>query len=413
MRLSAFIRLPFALLILFLFSLQLVQAGPGRETAGFTKGKNPYKYLIFNGVDATPEAFQEIVSVFGKPLERKKPIGVGFIISYLHQPPTAAATLLRKYLSLSEQFEMPIIVQLDGEQWWGGRPDLWNWWDPAKPGYNPQNKQNVEWTGWSAESAVKIGWRNWGRQLRVLPMPNLMSPAYRQANHAEIKKLVPIVMDWYKGLPKKKKYLLVGLKVGWESAIGVNNWYYPNGNDLLGKPEKEDPQYGLKNDILPSRGVQTIGYAAVSTVGLAKSGELKQEQITEVVRLHLEDLCKAYAELGVPRSLLFTHCGGWSQGETLYRAAVNEYSNPGWSFYDYAYDPEKDLTAMKVLESSNAPYWGAVEWLFMGQKTQQQWLTALENTLSHPKIKYMNIYNWGGIKDTPAALGAIRQYRAK
>jgi hypothetical protein len=413
MNLSSFIQLPFKVLLLLLFAVSIVQGAPKKESSALARGKNPYKYIIFNGVAATPEAFQEIVTAVGKPLERKKPVGVGFIISYLNQSPEAAATTLKKFLALSEQFEMPIIVQLDGEQWWGARPDLWNWWDPNKPGYNPNNKANVEWTSWSAESAVKIGWRNWGRQLRVLPMPNLMSPAYRQANHIELKKLVPIVMDWYQGLPKKKKYLLVGLKVGWESAIGVNNWYYPNGNDLLQKPEKEDPQYGLKNNILPSRGVQAIGYAAVSTQGLAKSGELSQEQVTEVVRLHLEDLCKTYAELGVPRSLMFTHCGGWSPGEALYSAAVNKYSNPGWSFYDYAYDPKKDLTAMKVLEGSDAPYWGAVEWLFMGKKTQQQWLSALEETLSHPKVKYMNIYNWASIKDNPDALGAIRQYRAK
>ena len=37
-----------------------------------------------------------------------------------------------------------------------------------------------------APESVKIGWRNWGRQLRVLPMPNLMSPAYRQACHKEM-----------------------------------------------------------------------------------------------------------------------------------------------------------------------------------------------------------------------------------
>lgn len=371
------------------------------------------KYIMFNGVDATQESFQQITDIFGKSTDKKITVGVGFIISTLKLTPFDAALQLRRYLSLSEQFELPVIVQLDGEQWWDSRPDLWNWWDENKPGYNPENRKNVECTAWTPDSAMKIGWRNWGRQLRVLPMPNLMSPIYREACHIEMEKLATIIMDWWNSLPKEKKYLLVGIKVGWESAIGVNNWYYPNGNDLLDQPESNDPKYGLKTDSLPDRGVKAIGYAAISTIGLATSGILKEEYITEVVRLHLEDLCKFMANCGVSRDRLFTHCGGWSQGETLYSAAVNKYSCPGWSFYKYASDPKKDITAMKALESSNAPYWGAVEWLYQGQNTKEQWMSAITNTLSYSRIRYMCIYNWGGIKNNWNCISAIKEILQK
>ncbi|HEV8080256.1 MAG TPA: hypothetical protein VGP43_06065 [Chitinophagaceae bacterium] len=376
------------------------------------KTHSPSKFILLNGVAATPEAFQEIVSVFGNTSGRKTAVGVGFIISYLAVLPEEAATQLRKYLDLSAKFDLPIIVQLDGEQWWQNRPDLWNWWDKNKPGYNPENKKNVEWTDWTSDSAVKIGWRNWGRQLRVGPMPNLMSPLYRKACHIEMKKLVSIVMNWWQLLPKDKKYLLVGIKVGWESAIGVNNWYYPNGNDLLGQPEKNDPKYGLKVDSLPGRGVKAIGYAAVSTLGLSASGKLTEKELTEVVRLHLKDLSKACADLGVPRERLFTHCGGWSHLETLHSAALNSYSCPGWSFYKYAYDPQKETTTMKALKQSNAPYWGAVEWLYDEKakegNTEKAWASALKKTLAITKIKYLCIYNWGGIKNNHSAIEAIR-----
>jgi len=388
-----------------------VYNGNAKGLSSDAKIKNPSQYIILNGVAATPEAFQEVVSVFGDSRHRKTMIGVGFIISYLGSPPDEAAGKLQKYLSLSEQFDVPIVVQLDGEQWWQNRPDLWNWWDKSKSGYNPENTKNVEWTDWSPDSAVKIGWRNWGRQVRVLPMPNLMSPDYRQACHVEMKKLVPIVMNWWHSLPEEKKYLLVGVKIGWESAIGVNNWYYPNGNNLLHHPVENDPLYGLKVDSLPGRGVTTIGYAAVSTLGLATSGKLTEEQLTEVVRLHLKDLCKVCADIGVPRDRLFTHCGGWSHGETLYSAAVNQYSCPGLSFYTYAFDPKKDVTAMKAVESGDAPYWGAVEWLYDGKakegNTKKGWISALKKTLSIKNVRYLCIYNWGGIKNNKAAIEAI------
>lgn len=374
-----------------------------------SEANHPLQYIIVNGIAPTPESFDEVASVFGKNTDRKTAIGVGFILSYFQMSPETAAERLKKYLSLSVQFDLPVMVQLDGEQWWGNRPDLWNWWDDKKPGYNPENRKNVEWTAWTPDSAVKIGWRNWGRQLRVLPMPNLMSPAYRDACHIEMGKLIPIVIEWWNSLPKEKKYLLVGIKMGWESAIGVNNWYYPNGNDLLNQPEKNDPSYGLNTDSLPGRGVTAIGYASVSKLGLANSGQLKEEQLTKVVQLHLEDLCKFAADHGVPRDRLFTHCGGWSQGETLYTAAINKYSCPGWSFYTYAVDPKTDITAMKALESNDAPYWGAVEWLLQGDHTKEQWKSALKNTMSDNRIRYMCIYNWRGIKNNVNCISAIKE----
>lgn len=374
-----------------------------------SEANHPLQYIIVNGIAPTPESFDEVASVFGKTTDRKTAIGVGFILSYFQMSPEAAAERLKKYFSLSEQFDLPVMVQLDGEQWWDNRPDLWNWWDDKKPGYNPENRKNVEWTAWTPDSAVKIGWRNWGRQLRVLPMPNLMSPAYRDACHIEMGKLIPIVIEWWNSLPKEKKYLLVGIKMGWESAIGVNNWYYPNGNSLLNQPEKNDPIYGLTTDSLPDRGVTAIGYASVSKLGLANSGQLKEEQLTKVVQLHLEDLCKFAADHGVPRDRLFTHCGGWSQGETLYTAAINKYSCPGWSFYKYAVDPKADITAMKTLESSDAPYWGAVEWLLQGDHTKEQWKSALKNTMSDNRIRYMCIYNWRGIKNNVNCISAIKE----
>lgn len=373
---------------------------------GQIQGRPPGRFIILNGVEPTAQAFREIDSVFG---ERNGPValGVGCIISYLNLSAAAARERLEKYLRLSRRFRMPLVIQLDGEQWWGGRPDLWNWWDPSRPGYAPANKRNVEWTGWTPDSAVRIGWRNWGRQLRVLPMPNLASPAYRKACHEALARLVPLIVQWGQALPPAERDLWVGVKVGWESAIGVNNWYYPGGNRLARLPESGDPRSGLTLDSLPSRGVETIGYAAVKTWGIAAGGRLTEADLTEVVHRHLEDLSAVCAGLGVPRAKLFTHAGGWAAGETLYTAALNPYACPGWSFYTHAGDPREDTTAMRALSKSDAPYWGAVEWLYGGD-TPEGWKEALVRTLSVPRIRYLCIYNWSGIRNAPTAINAIR-----
>ena len=40
---------------------------------------------------------------------------MGFIISYLYYKPAEAELKLVNYFSLSEQLELPVIIQLDGE----------------------------------------------------------------------------------------------------------------------------------------------------------------------------------------------------------------------------------------------------------------------------------------------------------
>jgi hypothetical protein len=298
-------------------------------------------------------------------------------------------------------------VQFDEVHWRDARPDLWNWWDPESPGFDPANRQNVEWDGWGPEHAIRISWINWGRQVRIKPAMNLMAPRYREACHAEMRLWIPLVLDWCHRLPAEKKYLLVGIKLGHESSIGVNGYYYPQGNGYADRPAEQDPVEKLDAERLPSRGMAPIGYAAVSTLGLAHAGELKEEYLAEVVRVHLTDLCRVAHEVGVPRDRLFTHCGGWKPGEKLYASALNEYSCPGWSFYKYGPDPRADTTAMAALKASDAPYWGAVEWLPVGANTQQDWEDALCNTLFAARCRYLCVFNWRSIQDRPNATKAV------
>jgi hypothetical protein len=359
---------------------------------------------------ASVDGFQEVKRALPDVPGARIRIGVGHIFSYFQAKDDASLLAsLRQVLQSAQETDTPVLVQLDGEQWWGGHPDLWNWWDLSRPGFDPANRENVEWSGWTPEQALKIAWRNWGRQLRVLPPPNLMSPRYRQGCHEKMALVIPVVLDWWQALPAGKKDLLVGVKVGWESSIGVNAWYYPNGNALLDKPASEDPTSGLKGEELPARGVAPIGYAAVKTAGLRDCGELTEGDLAEIARRHLEDMCREAARLGVPRDRLFTHGAGWKDGELLYRAAVNRFSCPGWSFYRHAADPRQDLGVQEALKASDAPWWAATEWLYPGPRAVEPWRRALENTLGDRTCRYLCIYNWEGIRASEPVLEAIRQ----
>ena len=388
--------------------LSAVSAGTARPVDGAAAGNQYVVVNIIPGERFRP-VFEEIARLYPDSASRRVHAGIGAIFSYFREGREQVRGEIREFLSLSEEYNIPVVVQLDGEQWWDGRPDLWNWWDPSRPGYDTANRENVEWTGWSPDSALRIAWRNWGTQLRVLPPPNLMSPRYRAACHAEMRALIPEVVTWWEHLPAAKKGLFVCLKLGWESSIGVNAFTIPGGNAFLARPESDDPHITIRGERVPDRGLVTIGYAAVSSAGLRHGGVLREEDLAEIVRRHLEDLCALAADLGVPRARMFTHVGGWKEGELLYDAALNRYSCPGWSFYRHAGSPSGDIGVMRVLGRSDAPSWGAVEWLLEGTHTLPEWAAALRATLALPRCRYLNIYNWSGIRSNPAAVGAIRE----
>jgi hypothetical protein len=94
------------------------------------------------------EGFEEIRSAFSAPAGGGVRLGVSFPFSYFNT--TSDATLaesLRRFLQLAAETGTPVLVQLDGESFWDARPDFWNWWDPSKPGFDPANRANVEWSG--------------------------------------------------------------------------------------------------------------------------------------------------------------------------------------------------------------------------------------------------------------------------
>jgi hypothetical protein len=355
--------------------------------------------------------FEEIQRALPTPPGSRVRVGVSFIFDYLATTNDAVLThSLRRFLALAQETDTPVCVTLSGEYWWQGRPDLWNWWDSEKPGYNPDNRQNVEWSSWSPDDALKIAWLNWGRQIRIPPPPNLLSPRYRAACREKLRLLVPIVVDWSKALPAGKQDLFVGLKVSWESAIGVNGFYYTNGNALLGQPESGDPGTGIQTENTPSRGVAQIGYAAVKTGGIRSSGRITEADLAEVVRRHVEDNAREAAKLGLPRDRIFTHCGGWKQGELLFDAAVNQFSSPGWSFYDSVIRPANNPGVQRALKLSDAPCWAASEWLHQGADTVEAWRESIQNTLADPRCRFLCIYNWSNIRNSTNARQAIRDF---
>jgi hypothetical protein len=242
---------------------------------------DPLAWSPVNPDSITQASFDNIINTVGTKGSASRRLGISVQIPLFYTPTSGSTAFLQKLLSMCEANDMPVAFALDPFEFWegiislklqprscnyrAGRPDLWNWFDPNSPGYNSSNVHNVEWTSWDrfnaislisplqnfevanflrticSSSATQIAWRDWGRQFRVAPQPNLASKSVTDAHSTALFSFSQIVAEWYNKLPEEKQYLLAAAKVGWEVDIGLNFYFYPNGNSYRTQPPANDP----------------------------------------------------------------------------------------------------------------------------------------------------------------------------
>ena len=87
-----------------------------------------------------------LAAVGGQRGSANRKLCVSFNAWTLIMSPANETTMLASIdalLALALANELPLSISLDPTQWWDSRPDLWNWFDPSKPGFSPANVANV------------------------------------------------------------------------------------------------------------------------------------------------------------------------------------------------------------------------------------------------------------------------------
>ena len=374
----------------------------------------PKKYIVINDYDWS-FLEQAIYSHFGDSNGCDVAVGQGLLFYIFERPLETHKEALKKHLQLSEQYNIPVLVQLDPITFWDNVPELWNWFDTSITGYNDANRENVEWTSWSSADAVKLGWLNWGSQIRLRPMANLFSPAYQAAVKERMTALISIVTNWYEGLPSTKKHLLIGVKITGELGVGVNNWYYTGGNDLYGLNASNDPRSGINMNNKPSRSngeVSAIGYAGCKYAGIKSSGALTGADIAELEHRFTLFVSEIARKQGLPREKVFAHAGG--VGNDL-DACINDLVCPSWSFYGADASDGKNATyCLNLLKNSDAPNWGVAEWAISASASADTWATSIRNSLSIDRCYFLSVYtnvignNNGTTVNTNAVQGILQ-----
>ncbi|MGC4042475.1 MAG: hypothetical protein QM758_01575 [Armatimonas sp.] len=204
---------------------------------------------------------------------------------------------------------------------------------------------------------------------------------------------------------KRRPDLFPGVKVGWETSVGINAFHYPDGNRLRLRPESEDPTQGLDMTRDLHGGLVPLGWAARATMGRPGSGAPTRADHEAIAADYLRFLVTLAREAGFSQRQIFTHSGGqfapWEK-HVSHQVACVPGATPGWSLYNTAPADAGDMP-----KAVGTGEWCAAEWLTFAQ-TAEGWQEALTKTLSFRACRFVNIYNYEGIVTNAAAQAGVK-----
>jgi hypothetical protein len=322
-------------------------APPARSEAPATS-KEP-KYLIFWNV---PEKAGELAERVGMKGDGKtRLLGFGMPLSTYQLEPHLP-TLIRIAFAAARKHDMAVMLHFDFHLRWKNRPDLWNWFDPTKPGYKPDNKYNVEWHGW-AGPPNKTSYLNWG-VLERLP-PNMCFTSKR--NRDEITRIVsrvigPVLREELGKLKAEgKEALFAGVLVGSEPIIDD----YSKADPERMKMMKED---GVKAGPLGYRALLDRGFSA------DHPPDDFHKALADIIQETIAFWCKQFVDAGIPAEKLYPHVAAPAPSEMSNApiwTAFNKYSRPGWTTYAVTVLGQSFKPLYDELEKHGNPAWAGVE----------------------------------------------------
>jgi hypothetical protein len=311
-------------------------------------GSEP-RYLLFW---RAPEQAPDLAKTIGAQGDgRTRLLGFGVPCATFVQEKQVPDHIHRAF-AVARQHNLAVMLQFDFHVEWSNRPDLWNWFDPTKPGYNPENRRNVEWFGWDGPPA-KARYLNWGEAQRLPPSICFTSKPIRAEWTRLIRDVIaPPLKQELAALEREGKgRLFAGVLVGAEPMF--DNYSHT------------DPETAKR---VAADGAPTgqLGYRALLDRGYRKDhppadihralGEIMQETVAF--------WCKAFVQTGLPARKLYPHIPAGADLEMTsapVEAAFNAYSRPGWSTYPAGPLALNFQILYDALKKHGNPPWGGVE----------------------------------------------------
>jgi hypothetical protein len=346
--------LPMTGLVIFSLACAWSNAGEQSSPAAPAKGKAPAappepKYLLFW---ESPEKAGELAERIGMKGDGKtRLLGFG-LPNPTYEIEEQLPSRIRAAFAAARAHDMAVMLHFDFHLAWKKRPDLWNWFDPERPGYNPDNKYNVEWHGWDGPPN-KVHYLNHGVLERLPPNMCLTSKRTRDEVTRIVSKVIgPVLREEIAKLKAAgKEALFAGVLVGSEPSI-----------DDYSKPDPERTKM-MKEDGVPAG---LLGYRALLDRGFNAEHPPDdfRKSLAQIIHETIAFWCKQFVDAGIPSEKLYPHVAAPAPIEVMNApiwTAFNKYSRPGWTTYPIELLGGGFQAIYDELKKHESPAWAGVE----------------------------------------------------
>ena len=282
--------LPFQVLVVFFLACAWAEAGQQSNPVTPARGKadaasEKPKYLLFWSDSEKAGELAERVGMKGDGKTRF--LGFG-LPNPTYELEGQLPSRIRSAFAAAREHDMAVMLHFDFHLAWKSRPDLWNWFEPRKAGYDPNNKYNVEWHGWNGPPN-KVRYINHG-VLEGLP-PNMCFTSTRM--RAEVTRIVSKVIgptlreEIAKLKAQGKEALFAGVLVGLEPGI-----------DDYSKPSPEVAKL-MKEDGVPAT---PLGYRALLDRGFSADHPPDdfRKALATIIQETIAFWCEQFVDAGIP-----------------------------------------------------------------------------------------------------------------
>jgi len=335
-------------------------------------------YLIFwpplPGANSETLAVGEFAAKLGTTGDgARRQLGFGVGIPVWSADERQIVREIKHGFDIAKRTNVAVHFNVDDHIGWDQRPDLWNWYDPKKRGYDIANKNNVEWYDWEGTANKR---RYFSPDGIPSPAPHMCynSAAVQREIGRIISKVVGPALRSEIGELKtsNREYLFAGVTVGAEAGFDD----YSAIPKLSQKPDNPDPMQKLMANmfaqataLMAEDGAPQgrLGYCALTNAGYGKNNPPADinRALVEVNQKFIEFWDKQFFDAGIPCSRIYTHVAASPPQDHTNDApigvAFNPYARPGWTTYPIGALKSGFRPLYAELAKRGDPAWGGVE----------------------------------------------------
>ena len=326
------------------------------------------QYLVFTPEPRDFETLRTLDRIVAEYVKRMRGMqqgqrrkwGMSVILPSWTAPPEALRAFIRQAFDLAASNDIAFHFTVESLDW-QTRNDLWNYKDRDKPGYDPANIGNVEWSDWD-KKGFPYRFRDWGTPEQMAPVicynsPKVLSAVAKILNDG----IGPALVAGVKRLERDGKvHLFAGVTVGSEPEL-------PNYEHV----DRFNP--GMAQ-LMKRLGVPQarLGYCSLTNLGYSKSNPPADfaKALASVNHAYVEYWAKLLHGAGISKDKMYTHIAAGAgvvgspeveHTNAPISIAFNKYSRPGWTTYPNGPLEDNFNVLFDALAANGNPHWGGTE----------------------------------------------------